>query len=65
MFTKKYTKVKLKDESNDLDKEIFVELLEDSYYGTQQFDITDSLGNSMRMNIDELKEILSVAKDLA
>jgi len=65
VFTKKYTKVKLKDESNDLDKEIFVELLEDSYYGTQQFDITDSLGNSMRMNIDELKEILSVAKDLA
>ena len=65
MFTKKYTKVRLKDESNDLDKEIFVELLEDSYYGTQQFDITDSLGSSMRMNIDELKEILSVAKDLA
>lgn len=65
MFTKKYTKVRLKDESNDLDKEIFVELLEDSYYGTKQFDITDSLGSSMRMNIDELKEILSVAKDLA
>jgi len=65
MFTKKYMKIRLMDESREFIKEIFVELLEDTHYGDQTYLITDTHGGEIKLNIEELKEIVKTAEDLS
>ena len=63
MFEKKYTKVRIKDGGSAVDREIYVESIEDGYYGTQYFKITTTEGGEVLLNLDEIKEVASVAEE--
>lgn len=65
MFAKKYTKVRIVDESVEYRKNIYIELQEDEYYKTKEFKITDTCGGEIILSVAEIKEILDVADELS
>lgn len=64
MISTKYTKVQMKNEATESDRLIYVELIEDTYYNTHEFLITDTRGDKITLNLEELKQAVNVAQDI-